>query len=180
MRNRSRTPLNKLCDIFVNVIEKVLGEQALNTAPCRDLSPSQWDGVLFIQRPPNCSIRHLAEGLSVSHPAAVKLVERLVRKELITRQESSQDRRVVELALSPRGANCVAQVREARARLMEEIVADMPPEATDQLSLGLHAFVCAAVKDRATAQTICLHCGLEHVPECLVQQATDQLNEAAR
>ncbi|MEN6304073.1 MAG: helix-turn-helix domain-containing protein, partial [Armatimonadia bacterium] len=89
MRSRSsgssRTPVNKLCDIFVNLIERVLTDRALAGAPCHDLSLSQWDAVLFIQRHDSCAIRELAEGLQVSHPAAVKLVERLVRKGLIER-----------------------------------------------------------------------------------------------
>jgi DNA-binding MarR family transcriptional regulator len=180
MRNRQRTPLNKLCDIFANVIEKVLTEQALSNAPCSELSRSQWDGILFIQRHQNCSIRHLAEGLSVSHPAAVKLVERLVRKGLITRHESEKDRRVVELNLSPRGLSCVDHVREARARLLEQIMADMPAEATEGLVTGLQCFISAALKDSATAESLCLHCGIEHVPECLIQQATDQMGVTDR
>lgn len=180
MRNRQRTPLNKLCDIFVNVIEKVLTDKALSDAPCNELSRSQWDGILFIQRHQNCSIRHLAEGLNVSHPAAVKLVERLVRKGLITRQESVQDRRVVELTLSPRGMSCVDHVRETRARLLEEIMAEMPAEATEGLVNGLQCFINAALKDNHTAESICLHCGIEHVPECLIQQATDELGVTGR
>ena len=73
----------------------MITEQALQGAPCNDLSRSQWEGALFIQRHADCSIRELAEGLDVSHPAAVKLVERLQRKGLIVRRESSADRRVV-------------------------------------------------------------------------------------
>lgn len=184
MRSRSsgthRTPLNKLCDVFVNVIERVLTERALSAAPCLDLSASQWEGVLFIQRHENCAIRELAEGLQVSHPAAVKLVERLVRKDLIRRQESATDRRVVQLQLSPNGVRCVEFVREERAQSLERIMSQMRPDGAEHLRLGLTAFVQAALVDSDTVDAVCLHCGVEHVEECLVNQAETEITHSQR
>lgn len=184
MRSRSpgarRTPFNKLCDIFVNVIETVLTQRALEGAPCQDLSLSQWGGMLFIQRHEHCAIRELAEGLKVSHPAAVKLVERLVRKGLIARSESTTDRRVVELQLSPNGRKCVEYVRDQRAQALERIVAQMAPEEADHLLLGIQGFVQAALVDERTVDAVCLHCGVEHVKECLVSQAQSDLTNADR
>lgn len=167
----SRIPFNKLCDIFVNVIERVLTERALDGAPCAELSDSQWQGLLFIQRHQQCSIRQLAEGLGVSHPAAVKLVERLVRKDLIERQESATDRRVVELQLSVHGRTCTDFVRDQRARGLERIMSQLEADDADRLRRGLHAFVQAALDNEATVARVCLRCGVEHVGECLVSMA---------
>lgn len=184
MRSRSsgaqRTPTNKLCDIFVNVIERILTDRALAGAPCHDLSNSQWEGLLFIQRHESCAIRELAEGLSVSHPAAVKLVERLVRKQLIERRESTTDRRVVQLSLSREGTDCVEYVRSQRARGMEQIVAQMEAGDAENLRRGLQAFVQAALVDAETVDAVCLHCGVEHVRECLVSQAEAEITNAPR
>lgn len=182
MRGRSsgasRTPFNKLCDIFVNVIETILTQRALEGAPCDDLSLSQWGGMLFIQRHENCAIRELAEGLKVSHPAAVKLVERLVRKGLIDRHESATDRRVVELSLSTCGRRCVDHVRDQRAQSLERIVSQMKPEDAEALLIGIQGFVQASLVDQATVEAVCLHCGVEHVKECLLSQAQDELAHA--
>ncbi len=175
----TRIPFNKLCDIFVNVIERVLTERALEGAPCCDLSDSQWQGLLFVQRHRKCSIRHLAEGLGVSHPAAVKLVERLVRKELLERHESETDRRVVELQLSAHGRRCADYVRDQRARGLERIMAQLESEDADRLRRGLHAFVQAALDSEQTVNTVCLRCGVEHVGECLVSQAREEYAPAA-
>lgn len=166
-----RIPINKLCDMFVNVIERVLTDRALEGAPCDGLSDSQWQGLLFIQRHDRCAIRQLAEGLGVSHPAAVKLVERLLRKELIERQESPSDRRVVELWLSPTGRRCVDHVRDVRSRGLERIMARLDNEDADHLRRGLYAFVEAALADGQSAGKLCLHCGVEHVGECPVHNA---------
>lgn len=179
MRSRSssssRTPVNKLCDIFVNLIERVLTDRALAGAPCQDLSLSQWSAVLFIQRHDNCAIRELAEGLQVSHPAAVKLVERLVRKNLIERHESPTDRRVVQLQLNAEGRNCADYVRDSRAQALERIIAQMEAADAERLRTGLQAFLKAALVDSSIVDAVCLHCGVEHVKECLVSQAGTDL-----
>ena len=173
-----RTPFNKLCDIFVNVIERVLTDRALHGAPCDDLSISQWHGLLFIQRHEKCPIRELAEGLGVSHPAAVKLVERLARKGLIERQEGATDRRVVELSLSKAGRGCVDYVRDERARGLERIMSQLENDDADRLRRGLQAFVQAALAEQEAVGKLCLHCGIEHAGECLVSHARDE-HEAA-
>lgn len=184
MRSRppgpSRIPFNKLCDVFVNVIDDVLTARALSGAPCEDLSLSQWAGMLFVQRHEHCAIRELAEGLKVSHPAAVKLVERLVRKGLLDRQESPSDRRVVELRLSVAGRRCVEHVRDHRAQGLERILASMRPEDAEALMTGINAFVHASLVDEETVNAVCLHCGVEHVKECLVARAESELTNAER
>jgi DNA-binding MarR family transcriptional regulator len=176
----ARTPFNKLCDIFVNVIERVLTDRALEGAPCEGLSMSQWQGLLFIQRHERCPIRQLAEGLGVSHPAAVKLVERLARKGLIERRESVTDRRVVELRLSHRGRDCVDYVRDQRSRGLERILTKLETEDAERLRRGLQAFVQAALGDEEAVGQVCLHCGVEHAGECLVSRAREEYAPAAR
>jgi DNA-binding MarR family transcriptional regulator len=175
MRSRNqpttRMPVTKLADVFCKVIDVVLTEQALTDAPCQALSRSQWEGMVFVERHPYCSIRDLAEGLGVSHPAAVKMVERLVRKSLLDRRESAKDRRVVELSVNPLGEQCVESVRGQRGHALEQVLAEMGAEETEALLVGLQAFLRAALRDQETAELVCLHCGREHVEECLVRQA---------
>lgn len=184
MRSRtassSRTPVNKLCDIFVNLIERVLTDRALAGAPCHDLSLSQWEAVLFIQRHDGCAIRELAEGLQVSHPAAVKLVERLVRKDLIERHESPTDRRVVQLQLSADGRKCAEHVRQDRAQALERVISQMEAADAESLRRGLQAFLQAAMVDSSIVDAVCLHCGVEHVKECIVAQAEADFTHAPR
>jgi len=173
-KNIARVPLHKLCDMFVNIIERLLKERALLGVPCGDLSDVQWEGLLFIQRHEGCAIRELAEGLGVSHPAAVKLVERLLGKHLIQRRKSAEDQRVVELQLSPAGQRCVDYVRDYRARGLEYIMARLDKESAEALRKGLQAFVQAALDGEEAVQAICLRCGTEHVNECLIYQMSQR------
>ena len=56
------------------------------------------------------TINDLARQLLIKHNSAVGLVDRLVQEELVVREPSSQDRRKVELALTPRGRQVLAKL----------------------------------------------------------------------
>ncbi len=55
-------------------------------------------------------IAYLAEHLQIQHHSAVELVDRLVRKGLITRTRGEQDRREVYVQLTPRGEHILDEL----------------------------------------------------------------------
>jgi DNA-binding MarR family transcriptional regulator len=63
-------------------------------------------------------IAYLAERLQIQHNSAVELVDRLVRKGLITRTRGEQDRREVYVQLTPRGERILDELtRHTRSEL---------------------------------------------------------------
>jgi DNA-binding MarR family transcriptional regulator len=56
------------------------------------------------------SINDLARQLLIKHNSAVGLVDRLVQEKLVIREPSNEDRRKVELALTPRGRQVLAKL----------------------------------------------------------------------
>jgi DNA-binding MarR family transcriptional regulator len=55
-------------------------------------------------------IAYLAERLQIQHHSAVELVDRLVKKGLITRTRGDQDRREVHVQLTPRGQRILSEL----------------------------------------------------------------------
>jgi DNA-binding MarR family transcriptional regulator len=55
-------------------------------------------------------IGYLAEHLQIQHHSAVELVDRLVKKGLIARTRSAEDRREVLVKLTPRGEQVVSEL----------------------------------------------------------------------
>ncbi|HKD84505.1 MAG TPA: MarR family transcriptional regulator [Terriglobales bacterium] len=63
-------------------------------------------------------IAYLAERLQIQHNSAVELVDRLVKKGLITRTRGEHDRREVYVQLTPRGERILDELtRHTRAEL---------------------------------------------------------------
>ena len=67
-----------------------------------DISVEQFHILRFIRRG-NCSVSELADVRNISRPAVSQGVDALVHKELVTRTQSKEDRRYVELELTPEG-----------------------------------------------------------------------------
>jgi len=67
----------------------------------------------------------LASKLRISAPAITQLTDRLIRKGLIERRTTADDRRCVIVALSERGAHLVDQFRQRRRDIFNHALADL-------------------------------------------------------
>ncbi len=76
-----------------------------------NISIPQFRTLRFVQTHPHSSLTDLAEYLGLTLPSASKLVDGLVKQALISRQESSSDRRRLTLALTLSGESLVNQSR---------------------------------------------------------------------
>ncbi len=88
-----------------------------------NISIPQFRTLRFIQRNPDSSLSHLAEHLGLTLPSVSKLVDGLVKQKLITRKESTADRRKLTLVLTQAGAAIVDSARAgALANLAKKLV----------------------------------------------------------
>jgi MarR family transcriptional regulator for hemolysin len=87
-----------------------------------ELSIPQFRTLRFIQCTPDSSLSFLAEHLGLMLPSVSKLVDGLVKAELVLRQESPADRRRLTLALTPAGEAIVDAARmNAQAHLASSL-----------------------------------------------------------
>ena len=112
------------------------------------------------------SVGKIADGLSISNAASAKLIDRLVRKKLLTREEDTQDRRVLKIKLTPRGNELLADIQKIEAEQFTNILERMSTEEIHALENGLNGFLKAALESPEQVKEICLHCGLTHILNC--------------
>jgi DNA-binding MarR family transcriptional regulator len=87
-----------------------------------DISIPQFRTLRFIQCNPDSSLSKLAEYLGLTLPSVSKLVDGLVKQELVIRQESTADRRCLTLVLTQTGASIVNSARaSAQANLTKNL-----------------------------------------------------------
>lgn len=67
------------------------------------------------------TVGELAEWLQIKHHSAVGLVNRLVTQELVTRKSSTEDRRQVFIALTPRGDELLRELTVAHKEELRRI-----------------------------------------------------------
>jgi DNA-binding MarR family transcriptional regulator len=88
------------------------------------LTPQQHQALLAIKGFPGrdyVSIGELAESLQLRHHSTVGLVNRLARRQLVCRIPSADDRRRVEVRLTPRGEAWIEQLSAAHLRELRRL-----------------------------------------------------------
>jgi DNA-binding MarR family transcriptional regulator len=103
-----------------------------------DISIPQFRTLRFIQRNPDSSLSNLAEHLGLTLPSVSKLVDGLVKQELVIRQESTADRRRLTLVLTQAGASIV---NSARASAQANLAKNLGHLSDDELET-----ICQAMK----------------------------------
>ena len=91
----------------------------------------------FLHRRPGACLSHLAEHLGVSRPTASNLVERLLRRGMLTRATDPQERRRVILTLTPLGARHFQQARQSAQTRMATVLAGQSPTTLHRITEGM-------------------------------------------
>lgn len=163
---RSDSATARLAEIFIEVYLRF----AAPSGEGETLTPTQVDGLRFLATHPGARVKDLAAGLKVSHPAATKLVDRLVARGFLRRVPGRDDRREVSAALTPLGAESLAHARAEAWNSLSEILARMSEPERQALDKGMAGFVRAAVTNPEEVEEICRRCGTEHDPDCFLEE----------
>ena len=86
----------------------------------------------------------IAEELNVNPSTGTRMTDRLVGKGLVRRVRSTDDRRVVQLRLTPAGREIVEKIMARRRTELERIVAETAPVWQPAVTDALTAFALAA------------------------------------
>lgn len=90
-----------------------------------EMSMQQFRVLRIVERHPDISLSVLAEHMGLTNASASKLVESLVKQELVTREDSPEDRRRVVLNLTPAGRGALEEARSAALGRLAEILGEL-------------------------------------------------------
>jgi DNA-binding MarR family transcriptional regulator len=106
---------------------QVAGELELTLSQLRALFV-----LAFIDHPP--ALSELAHEVGLSVAATGRVVDALVRTDLVSRREDEADRRVKRLALTAHGDEILAQIAAARREGLRQFVESLDDAAREQFS----------------------------------------------
>src|SRR5689334_7161120 len=103
-----------------------------------DISVEQFHILRHVRRGRG-SISELATAKNISRPAISQAVEALVKKGLLSRVQSTQDRRFVELTLTDAGNNLLDTVFQETRGWMKERMSPLTPDELETIAKAMEA-----------------------------------------
>ena len=117
------------------VMRAIRAEMRRNGAPL--FSIPQVRTLAYLHRNPGSCLFHLAEHLGVTRPTASTLVERLVRRGMVSRAEDPQERRRVVLRLTPLGLRHFRRTRQSTQEWMATVLSRLSPVELRHIERGV-------------------------------------------
>ena len=135
----------ELVDAFISASRALVAVAARSLAGLDDdVTLAQYRALVVLRTRGAQRAADLAVALDVTPGTASRMIERLVRKRLVRRTRSRDDRRIVNVALTEAGHEVVDLVTEQRRRDIVRILEQMPARGRKALTATLRAFAEAA------------------------------------
>lgn len=92
------------------------------------------------------TMNELSETMAVANSTMTRMVDHLVQKELVSRRQDDQDRRVVLASLTPKGRDLRRTLETEKQLLLQEVLRDIPPEQRPNILTALESVVRVLAK----------------------------------
>lgn len=138
------SPDEPVVDALLAASQGLVAVAARSLAAAGDITLPQYRALIVLAARPGITVGDLAAALDIHASTATRLCDRLVRKQLVRRTPSPEDRRSIRLQLAAAGARVVHDVTARRRRDIAAIAARMPAETATDAVEALRAFGAAA------------------------------------
>lgn len=141
----SRDGADELVSALLTASRALVGVSARSLAGVEDaVTITQFRTLVVLEGHGDTRLNQLAERLGVTPSTALRMVDRLIAAQLVTREENKADRREVLIGLTREGTRLVREVTARRRAEIATIVAAMPQEGRQEVVAALNAFAQAA------------------------------------
>jgi DNA-binding MarR family transcriptional regulator len=91
----------------------------------------------FLKRCPGASLSTLADSIGVTKATASNLVDRMVQRGMISREEDPNERRCIVLSLTGSGEKALNEANELAVIELSKVLANVPPDRLQKIYEGM-------------------------------------------
>lgn len=123
-----------------------------------DLSPMAAAALVQVEWDTGCSIEQVAQQIGLSHSATVRIVDKLVERDLVAKDRARKDARAQSLKLTKAGRRTAQQLHAARNKVTDELLSLLPKQQVEALGSAVGAILRGAVTDPEESYVTCRVC----------------------
>jgi DNA-binding MarR family transcriptional regulator len=155
--------------VFCTAMNDLL-ERTLAAAIDEPLMMSQVKLLLLVARPgERLKVTDVAEFLGVTNAAASRAIDRLVQRDLVDRAVSVEDRRAVELSLTPHGRELLDRFASVRNQELLRLMGGYPPSKLERAATLMDELSVLLLDLEEEAEARCLRCGVHFHSGCVLR-----------
>jgi DNA-binding MarR family transcriptional regulator len=143
--------LDRRSSVLLTILssERAILRAMTASAAKEELTLQQFSVLRVLERVGPMPMGKLSEELRVTPPNITGVVDRLERKELVTRTGGARDRRMKEIKLTPRGAEVYEKVRRGYSEDLQGSLDSLTPEEQEILAQLLRKLTKEIVRREA-------------------------------
>lgn len=169
---------NEKAENIIGALVLTLSDALLTASQSKAPANISAAGLTLVGHEPGITIQDLSHGLSLSHPGAVRLVDRMVADGLVARNQSTEDKRAVALFLTPAGQKQEQSILSSRNKVLSDAMSFLSDKEVNALAQISEKLLGALLIDEAHALKICRLCDGDMCEGCpieaeLLRQAAD-------
>ena len=167
LSSEDRYELQRFSHIFAAVVQELLEKKLLEEVSPYPLTLSQFHLLKLISLNGQHQVGEVADFLGVSSPAATKNIDKLERLELVSRTQSSDDRRAILLQSSRAGRRLVKKYENLKAKRLETVMEAFTSSDLQMFTRLLERFSTALIMTNESQDGLCFRCSAyfdEHCP----------------
>ncbi|WP_241840623.1 MarR family winged helix-turn-helix transcriptional regulator [Fictibacillus sp. S7] len=103
-----------------------------------DVTPEQWSVLYQLHKGRGINQKELARRTAKDQPTTARILDLLIKKDLIQKQMSENDRRAFIVSLSDKGREITEHIAPIEESTMNEVVAGLEPKQIEQIKQWLH------------------------------------------
>lgn len=123
-----------------------------------DLSPMSAAALVQIEQEAGCAIEAVAGRIGLSHSATVRLIDKLVERDLVAKDRGRDDARQQSLKLTKAGRRLAAQLHQARNQVTDELLGLVPAAEGAVLGRAVATILRRAVTTKHEGDLVCRVC----------------------
>ena len=106
-----------------------------------DITAVQWAILKYLEEYGKCSQNQIAENLYMDKASVGTIIEKLIKKEMVTREKSEDDRRAYNVFLNEKGKQVVRELTPTAEEVNGKSFGDMSREEREQLIMLLQKVI---------------------------------------
>ncbi len=139
----NKSPLDNVADELFStlpLIHRNIRRKLLRTALGdfnKDITPPLFEIMKLLQETGTLHVAEIGERLQIARPQMTHLIDRLVEMEIVERQTSTEDRRIINVTLTGNGKKKLKEHEDDIRRVTTEMLANLTLEDLEALSASL-------------------------------------------